>query len=81
VVCSSGKVAGKAANLASGSFDCRGHLWLYPKQVPHGLPSNCVTGLCPQLLAVSRHTLAHPGCHGAEGVTPRSSQCSIDQDV
>lgn len=81
MVYSSGKVTSKAANLASGSFGCRGRSWLYPKQVPCGLPSYCVTGCCPLLLAASRHTLAHPGCHGAEGLTPRSSQCSADQDV
>lgn len=83
MVCSSGKVAAKPANLASGSFDCRGRLWLYPKQVPCGLPSYYVTGCCPRLLAASTHTLARPWpCgHGAEGVTPRSSQRSADQNV
>lgn len=83
MVCSSGKVAAKPANLASGSFDCRGCLWLYPKQVPRGLPSYCVTGRGPQLLAASTHTLARPWpCgHGTKGVTPRSSQCSADQNV
>lgn len=67
MVCSSGKVASKAATLAPRSLDCRGRLWLYPKQVQCGLPSRCITGCCPLLLAPSRHTLAHPGCHGAGG--------------
>lgn len=73
-------MTGKAANLASGSFGCRDHSWL-SKQVPCGLPSYCVTGQCPQLFPASRHTLACPGCHGTEGVTPRSSQCISEQDV